>query len=974
MKKFLFSKSSIVFTALFAGLLLSCGWQVPKKVSIKTDAEFNASLGKASLDVSEYVSSEALLSKAKEALGTSVMVYDLQRDASDDTLTLLAHYPLMQVPFDPSTYLSSLDMDNLLSSSAISDIDQTISIPEITKSFDMSKSVDDAMKDIMDKATINMDPQTIAVKEGLPIGNSIPWTVTVANPYAEAVKYTSGSQMKVIVERTDSNALSSDFSVTVDLTVENASSSYTYKYDGYSVSDVDATDGCTVYIPLDKGYIPPALSLTADIKYIGGTSLVSHTYKITTAVTEDTSISQIININLEGDPDDDSDDIDIPVVEIAEQTYDLTSLPDTFIKAVVGEGSISIGAPLPDGWSGVSLDLESLTISGAGLSLNKDDFTSTGTSGKLISKTADLGGKTISTTSGSQVSISGSLKVNCDGATVDLEKGNVIDTKTDLAITKFSQVILDLSSLAFSLDSSSGATIDPTVTQYLKKINFEQYKHITDTTFETKESDGFGIKCNVVNSLPEGNSIPLTVTSNIFGLTGSDAITGTIDGTGSASTVMEKKFNTWNDIDVKDGTVDFAVTFGAEGTVDGTAYKSIVTLNDIAAGSDYNLKVSDVELLCDWDSVEVNLGDSSKMDGTADLSSFSLTDMLESFPFDEDDLKKIKFEKINTFFYAQRPDSSGTLGSLIGDEIKIVGNMSVSYKDSSGLAKNDFLLGSSTDSSEEVKFVDTLPWPGDSSVTELTQENATDLISYLDEGKTSFYKDISTILNDYPSDLVMNYKLGISGGSNIELYSFQVESAKSEGGTNISLDLVCEIPLKLSLTGELDLDLKDLMNSGDSSSETSSSGESTATETDLLGREDASTWADFADYAESIKYFRLTYTITNDVLEGFEGKVKLTDSASGLNKEALFASGTQTIDLTGEEIKQIMTTWPFNPQVRVVVAEGATEASPSTFKFLRSGSTSSDSLKANVIATVKMDKDTPITVWQNSGSSSEGGE
>ncbi len=982
-------KSSLIISVLFSGLFFSCQLTTPSKISIKTDADFKVPLGKASIDISEYLSTDVFMSKIKESLGNTVSVYDLQRDPDNDTLTFLAHYPMFNIPFDPSEYLSSLDLDSLLGESSLSDINQSIAIPGISKNMSFTKSVTTEAKGFLDifvPEVSGAETQIFSIKELPSVAATATQVYTMNCDYCEAMKYADGSYIVASISRTDSNALGSGFSAKFKVDVTDAENTYTYKYDGYTTDYVEGTDGCEIKIPLSKGYISKKMNIKITVLYEGGeNNTTTHTYKVVFNPKEDVSLLKIINIDYTGGTADTSDDLDDPSLEIPAQTIDVSALPEMFINATVNSGSVVLSAPVPTGWIDTTFSLKDLTLSGAGLDIDENDFVDTALSeNKLLKETADLNGQKISKSAGTTITLNGNLKVSCNGATIDLENGDVVDVSAAFNISSFSQVKVDMSSLAFSLDDS-GARIDENVTRYVKQIVFNQYKHTSATEVESTESDGFGIQCTVVDSLPEGNSIPLTIASELFGISGSSAISGTIDGTGNSSSVT-KKFKAYPTINLTQGVIDFKVGFGSEETIDGTDYTGVVTLTNVDAGSEYTLSVSDVKFLCDWDKVTVNLGDSSKMEGDFSLDSFSITDLLSSLPFGEENLKKLKFGDINMYFYAQRPDAGTGLGDLIGNTIKISGNMGISYKDGDETEKSHYFLGTSASDDEEVTFNDNISWPSDDIVT-LTSENAGEFLSNITAEKASFSGNISDILNDTPTDIKMNYKLGINGGEDISLYNYQIEDAKASGGTTISLDMVCELPLELKLIDELDMNLMEMMamtsgesseeeGSGDSGSGDSASGSSSGSEevTDLLGRESAASWEQFAQYADSIEYFRLSYVVNNKVIDGFTGSIRITDEASGLDKEAVFANGAQKLDLTGEEIRRVLTTYPFNPQVSIVIGNGASEADPVKLSVLRSGLNSSDSLGATVVVSIKMDGDTPITVLNLSESNSEGGE
>ena len=330
-------KSSLIISVLFSGLFFSCQLTTPSKISIKTDADFKVPLGKASIDISEYLSTDVFMSKIKESLGNTVSVYDLQRDPDNDTLTFLAHYPMFNIPFDPSEYLSSLDLDSLLGESSLSDINQSIAIPGISKNMSFTKSVTTEAKSFLDifvPEVNGAETQIFSIKELPSVAATATQVYTMNCDYCEAMKYADGSYIVASISRTDSNALGSGFSAKFKVDVTDAESTYTYKYDGYTTEYVEGTDGCEIKIPLSKGYISKKMNIKITVLYEGGeNNTTTHTYKVVFNPKEDVSLLKIINIDYTGGTADTSDDLDDPSLEIPAQTIDVSALPEMFIKA-----------------------------------------------------------------------------------------------------------------------------------------------------------------------------------------------------------------------------------------------------------------------------------------------------------------------------------------------------------------------------------------------------------------------------------------------------------------------------------------------------------------------------------------------------------------------------------------------------------------------------------------------------------------
>ena len=83
-----------------------------------------------------------------------------------------------------------------------------------------------------------------------------------------------------------------------------------------------------------------------------------------------------------------------------------------------------------------------------------------------------------------------------------------------------------------------------------------------------------------------------------------------------------------------------------------------------------------------------------------------------------------------------------------------------------------------------------------------------------------------------------------------------------------------------------------------------------------------------------------------------------------MNKDISFNNGENSLSLTKEDIKNVLTSYPFHPTVNAVL--GTTETTsdnPVVIAIKRSTDTTSSKIGASISVSIKMDEDTPITVW-----------
>ena len=104
-----------------------CSWQMPEKVSVKTQAEYNFSLGNFEKDFSEELSVNKLLKDVE--LPNNGKIYDYWPNKKGNVQKYLMYMPLQEIPIDIGKYFNE-GMLNELDSKPI--IDQTIKVPSIS--------------------------------------------------------------------------------------------------------------------------------------------------------------------------------------------------------------------------------------------------------------------------------------------------------------------------------------------------------------------------------------------------------------------------------------------------------------------------------------------------------------------------------------------------------------------------------------------------------------------------------------------------------------------------------------------------------------------------------------------------------------------------------------------------------------------------------------------------------------------------
>lgn len=977
--------------------LVSCGGltnpQIPQSVSIATDAQFKANMGTASYDLSDKFGSDALLKKMQDALGSQVGIYDYNE--GNNVLTYMIRYPIYEVPIDIQSYLQNLNLDEILKSSDMGlNFTQEVSIPEVTQTGSQTVQIDVASK-IRESVSENFSTSyTIAVPEGPP---SIPGKeqntsissilsaagaekITVDSP-AQTIEYETGSAICIDISRVDYNVLSDDYKFSLSAAIYAKDD--TLKTNKLSSANVDARDGGKLLLPLDvTGGIPGDFFIAVDGTVEGShpaDTSYAHAYSMKVSLTPETTPTVITGIEKS------SADLGIESYTIKDMSVSLAELEGLFKNAEVGEGYLAVSAELPAGWQNLTATAE-INIDGAGL--ENLAIADVKPSSKFIDKKLDLSAKKIDLSLGNEITVTGSVGFEILGATIDLRSGN-LEIGYEASITKLNSVVIDLNSDKYSVikeklnyslptDGSKGSVKLPSeMLNYVKSIGFGElaadgnhYKHKEDGTLSTEVSEGFGIKARFVNTLPLQSDINLTLSSAVFNLTGANAIAISIPGN-TGDTYKEKTWAAWPSVDFSalDKTVDHYVDMSLTAAFENDELK----LQDVVMGTSYKIGFELESMLYDFDSVVLNISDIA-YSGEQSLEGFDLNTMLGEMGISEGDIKKLGITSLPVYFYAQTPaDDKSALGNLLGG-IGISGDVSISYDTTTTSAdgiettetKTVNLLEDADGNVKSINTVKAVEWPVSGSTIDAAN------CTFTKDGNYSFsFTDandggLAQIISSFPSNLKFKYSIGLTnngGASEITVYSSMIpkvgvtegSATTTESATSLKIDMAAILPLSIKIGSDISLDIMEL---------TDSEWSTTNAQKDLLNRDDASTYKEYEDYIDSLESFTMSYRMNvEEFISGIELGLSITDEASGLSKNvSVIGSGQKEMVIKGDEIKSILTTYPFHPSVKL-------ELPANTITIKRSAFIKSDDaaetpkIGVNVGLKIKMDGDTPITVW-----------
>lgn len=968
---------AIVFPALLLALIsFSCDsdFALPESVAVKSDAEFNVPFGSLKMDLREKIDLSSML---KSTLGTAANVYEYVPDANDDALKFLLQKNIFEVPVNVGEYFQNMDFNAMLNGAQGFSFEQEISLPELKQVIDINIDPSTVISGIEGDMLNSLNKNKVTVNTNESSNSLTMPTVTVGTDFSRGIGYKQGSALVARIIKTDSNACGSDYNFKIKASIPSYSTSIggTMKsFNGTSSDFVDVRNGGTIELPLydstGDNILPSSFGIVFEGSANGNDSSASHKYSIEFSLKSGTSLSGIYEIDTtKGTPATD-DDLLIPDYDIQKTKFSFSSSSAVIKNAVIGEGGIDINVSIPSTWSGVNLEWKEFALTGAGLNKSKTDFTDAGSTACIKKKKLDLAGETLDFSVGNEISVSGKMSVNVNGATIIIGTDNSVTGKVDVGINNISSATVDLSAVegtAFKLDenSASPVQIPSSVRQFVKRISFGKnvggvcYKSDKDGNITSNASQGLGIKCKTINSLPEGNDIPLIVKSNMFQLNFDDANKGAkIVSTGTASE-EDASFVNYSEIIFDQTDPNCNVTSEYVDITVGVPQN--INLVNLEMGKSYRIGIKDVEFVMDYDSVEIDLtaaAGATNFKDEMDLSVLDVSSLLGGFGEDLNELvDAIKIKELPVYFFAQQPKDSSILG-----DVSMEGNVYLSYKEksadgSSSTDKTENLLGIKDSSKDTLNFVSPVSWPDAEQITEINASNGKNIIDVLEAsdsaGRYSFKVDFAEFLTKKPSEFKLNYDIAVEGGTSKTIYKAQMDSLDTDSSASLSIGFALVLPLEFEVTKPAGIDVLKFMGM-----ETPSDG-STA---DMLQRTEVSTTEQYSSYVDSLEYFKMKYSIHNNIIKGLNVSIILDDTHSGEANLSEYSGIRKTIPLTSanefkftsDDVKSVLTHY-FYPSVKVQLNPGIITASRSGFK-------NDGNVGVTPVFSLKVDSDKPIKI------------
>ena len=866
-------------------LIVSCSWKIPESVSVKTNAEYNFTIGTFSEKLSKYLSVDTLSEQIKSSSSElSFDVYDYYPEEDSQKVAaggsamqqFLVDFSLQEIPIDIGSYLDKMDFADKLKGMSF---DQTFDVPDLSvSSFEEPINLSDINKKIRENADLNFGAITIphGINGTLSEEQCPSQNVTVNAPEFTALDFYSGSLVLYIICN-ETPVVSTNLKISLlDGDVKEIT----------SVSNVDLLTSSEIFLPLAGKTLVPKMNLKVSGRSTGGTSGNNSTYSISARFSDDSTISRATGLTMSIDP-----------VSINQAVKIETE--DAFVSCEIGDKSetkkniLSITTKLPDGWTGVKATRE-INLSGAITAADAEFDKTNETVEYLINRNLDLNGKTYSkkeidgVVSG-DINVVGKINISLNKADIVLPNGEApqIMISTSCTITKVTSMTIDLSKYESPIETKV-------------EVNEDLPSEVSDF-IETINLKPSGMNVKYYNTLPAENDIEFTVNSGFFGITNN---TGTMTGgTGTADAPSESmKFlgSEKTVITASEKIIDFSAEMGFPGkTAENPDY---VTLKNIEIGKSYAVGVT-VEPVFDWESIRLKTASTAvkgNVDTGLNVSEIfkSLTDELGDDSF----ISRIELTQIPLYLYSIVP-------SVI-EGFTFTGELSAAAYDA-----EDNLVG------DAIKIEDDSVMPA--SVLPALQKAAGSDSIVTGFGDTSQSTNIADLFNIHASGNIKidyNFNLGKSDPGSSDP-TIKIEKAKLEqfGEDSVSIRLHARLVLPLELrVAELDenpnkpvvIDIMKLMDleTGD----------------DLFSRSEPTDLDDLEKYIDAIETAGIRYSVKNNVLQSDKvPHIELDTNNDNLrNKKYAINFSTGTLNIEIDDMKDILRSYPFSPTVKLEIPVG----------------------------------------------------
>ena len=915
----------------FAG----CSWQIPQKVSVKTDANYNFALGNFEKDFSENLNVSKMIGDLK--LPNNGKVYDYWPNKKGDTQSFLMYMPLQEIP---------IDIDQYFNKGSIADSIQNISF---------SKEIEVPEVDFEYAFDIDLDKVNDAVCQNFQLAGPIENYSTAAfgailSDFADSVSFEKGhliinaytvSNYQDLLSATSvaslPRTLDTNYYGSVSITsndktisgnfIEGVADINLSDYNGFELKsnniNISFSNKPSIINPLDGKSYPTHLFIakidTSDKTY--------RPYQIE-------KVTNLKNVSVNDPP------------TIHEEVDALTSLKSAGLEGcTIGTGQILLDFALPTEWSGVEVTY-SMDLTG-GIELSTGQLSTASNYPVSLS----LKDKSISA---QKINVDASFNLILANATIDFRKKPKIGIESN--ITKISTVTVKLSdtSLSFSYPQKPEDKLPSTVLDVVKSIALNQC----------------GITGTYTNTLPgENNKVSLTVFSDFFNIHDSENVSNgykfDLESNSENKAISILSEATAEPRQVKLGTDSSAgekdsFDFNVDVTLPGGVANKI-TVQDVEPGKTYKFAINLTPVI-DWDSVIIDLDSlPSTAKPIADKIStgFNPSSIFSSI---EDMLGKqfansIKLPDSKLHLYLTKPEGVRTLDNLSFNNSSISMFYGTKAEGDSTITR----VGSIDKDIEILKKGESIKFVPAPTLTIEKDSDGNEIVTAKVSTNSSMDVDISKLLEPTVesktegAQLCVDYNISLSGVSNgvdelgnpIEGIKITKSDLETSNSGSIGVYAIIELPLSFDVAANSTINLKNLINKKNHSE---NSEEPEEEEKDIFGRKEATDPTEFEKYLKVIETAVINYRLDSfpiKTTDDIEFVIAMGNETDEIKKTLRFdTDDTEPIVITNDDVMDLIKIYPLTLKTADVVFPNATSISiPRTKKLdinLQIGITTND--------------------------------
>ena len=877
MKKIALAILSISVVLVF----VSCTWHIPQKVSVKSQAEYNFSLGTFEEDLNSKFSVKEMLKDVSLPNNGKIYDYWPKKNALSEQRFLM-YMPLMEIPVDISQYF---DKGAIADSIKNISFEKDIEVPSVDFNYTMDIELDQVNEQVCNN-----------FKLAGPITSYNASTFSQIYNMADNLSFAKG---KMVIKAYTLSTYNPSASIDSLITGED---------DTYTGSVSITSNGKTI-----SGYFyggTAELDLadfdfkTSDISISFGNPTLTKAFKAVIDTSDKNNrpyqIKSVSGLTMTQ-----------PITFDVTQKIDAISGFDAVEACTIDTGKLILDFAIPAGWKNINPEYE-IELSG-GINLDSGVQTTA-----LNPANISLNGKSISA---EEITAKVEFNIAIANATIDFTKKPTISIGTN--ISKIATVTVKLSDQSLSFDNQQA--LPDEVLNVVKSIALNQC----------------GVKGTFTNTLPEGNDISMSVYSKFFDIhsTQNTSAGKVFEVTGNTSqgnieilseeTSEPRLVKLAKSPSAADEYKEF--DFKVDVTLPGGDSKKI-TVNNVEPNKTYRFAIN-LEPVIDWEYVMINFGAlPSASEPVADTigTGFNPSTIFSSMDkvLGNDFADKIEIPECKLYLYITKPEGINALNALSFANSSIKMFYGDTPAENSGNKPTKIgtdapmvILGSSD--TPDFTSVPNFTIEKDEDGNEIVISRATDNPS-LCVGLSDLLKPTAASKQD-GAQLCVDYSIqlgGATGTGDIKITSAELDNTTSG---SIGIYALIDLPLKFKATDVVDLDFssitgKDSGNSSASASVNSSSSNSSAT-------------SEFSKYLDIVQEINVRYVANKlpvTASDGLSIGIDLFGDDTSMEWHKLVTDGTKdTIEVDTEIVDRLKSNPDsISPKIKMRIAKDTVLALP----------------------------------------------